>query len=501
MPSLLNGMEKSHSHLIVPRLWVRILLAIILVVALVIVYFIWQFTRDVPVEYDKIEEHFKYGSLGGERNLGFPYWIFRALPQVCPEFLPGQGYASLGMIYEKGRDLPIGMSKRRHQGIDRVFLNCAACHASTVRDKPEAEPLIVLGVGANTFNLMGFEKFVFRCAADPRFSAEWIVPQIQALGGDLNVVERKLIYPLAIYIMRERVLTLAGRFRFIWNQPDWGPGRVDTFSSGKALFNFPFERLPRRELIGTADFPSIWNQKQRQGMQLHWDGNNTKVEERNLNAAFGTGATPPIVEHDQVKRIEDWLLTAQPPAYPFAIDQALAEKGAPIYQQYCANCHGASGKDFAGEAVGKVVAIEDIGTDRFRLDSFTLDLAMNMGAVYAGYEDHRFKNFRKTYGYANMPLDGLWLRAPYLHNGSVPTLKDLLEPSDKRPKEFYRGYDVYDQKNAGFISSSAEEKGHKFFRYDTNVEGNDNKGHEGKAYGTELSVEEKAALIEYLKTF
>ncbi len=86
-----------------------------------------------------IEEHFKYGSTGGEHVSGLPYWIFQALPQVCAEYLPGKGYASLGMIYEDGQDLPIGMSKRHHQGIDKTFLNCAVCHASTVRDAPQRE--------------------------------------------------------------------------------------------------------------------------------------------------------------------------------------------------------------------------------------------------------------------------------------------------------------------------------------------------------------------------
>ncbi len=57
---------------------------------------------------------------------------------------------------------------------------------------------------------------------------------------------------------------------------------------------------------------------------------------------------------------------------------------------------------------------------------------MHLGTVYAGYP-HRYCHYRKTFGYANMPLDGIWLRAPYLHNGSVPTLRALLEPAAKRP--------------------------------------------------------------------
>src|SRR5574340_174234 len=56
-------------------------------------------------------------------------------------------------------------------------------------------------------------------------------------------------------------------------------------------------------------------------------------------------------------------------------------------------------------------------------------------------------------GYIASFLDGIWLRAPYLHNGSVPTLHDLLEPIEKRPTVFYRGYDVYDQSKVGFVTS------------------------------------------------
>ena len=145
--------------------------------------------------------------------------------------------------------------------------------------------------------------------------------------------------------------------------------------------------------------------------------------------------------------------------------------------------------------------IADIATDRGRLDSYTYDVAVNQNLIFAGYEGERFSHFRKTFGYANSPLDGIWLRAPYLHNGSVPTLRDLLEPSAQRPKTFYRGYDVYDQKKAGFVSDVSEEGGRKYFLYDTGQDGNSNKGHEGKRYGTELTAAEKDALVEYLKTF
>jgi hypothetical protein len=293
---------------------------------------------------------------------------------------------------------------------------------------------------------------------------------------------------------------LAGRFAWTDQQYDWGPGRVDTFNAAKVLFNFPLDALPEHEQNAASDFPSIWYQGPRKGMQLHWDGNNTLVEERNKSAAFGTGTTPPTIDVKAIGRIEDWLLSKEAPKYPYPIDQDKAQRGAPVYKAYCAACHGAGARDFSGEYVGKVTPIEEIRTDRHRLDSYSYDLSVNQSTLYAGYP-WRFSHFRKTFGYANMPLDGVWLRAPYLHNGSVPTLRDLFEPSARRPASFYRGYDVYDPIKVGFVTSVAEENGTKYFKYETKVPGNGNGGHEGKRFGTELSEDEKEALVEYLKTF
>src|SRR4029450_9868187 len=109
---------------------------------------------------------------------------------------------------------------------------------------------------------------------------------------------------------------------------------------------------------------------------------------------------------------------------------------------------------------------------------------------------YRFTHFRKTNGYANQPLDGIWARAPYLHNGSVPTLRDLLEPPEQRRQVLYRGYDVFDQDKVGFVSHVPEEHGRTVFQFDTRLPGNGNGGH---LYGTDLSAEQKKALVEYMK--
>lgn len=181
-----------------------------------------RFLVDRPVTYDGIEEHFKYGSTGGERVSGFPFWIWQVLPKVCGKYLPGEGYASLGLIYEPGKVLPVGMSMRRNLGLDRVFLNCAACHAGTVRDTPDSVPR-VMGMPAHTLNLMAFENFFFQCAGDAKFSADHIVPEIDRQAGRLGMLDRYLVYPVAIALMRERLLMLRERFAWSLEQPEWGP--------------------------------------------------------------------------------------------------------------------------------------------------------------------------------------------------------------------------------------------------------------------------------------
>jgi hypothetical protein len=513
------------------RRWVRIAcFALLAVVVLSALCLLERFTRDRPVDYADDVMHFMRGSTGGEKMNGIPYWIWITLPEIFPEYLPdktpGRGYSSFGMIYEPGADpryaLPLGMSMRNYRGIDVVYLNCGSCHIGTVRDAPGATPRIVAGMPAHQFDLGAWGTFLTTIPKDQKFTPQRFLDQIALMQDNPNrlipkpdLINRLIFNYAAIYLMRDRLLVLGQRLSFVKTET-WGPGRVDTFNAPKALLNFPMQYADPKELMGNVDFPSIWNQGPRKGMQLHWDGNNTSVDERNLSAAFGTGAFPPNLDVDRVLRMAKYLETATPPDYPYPINRALADEGEPIYQQYCAGCHGARKAPFrhnpplADERVGTVVPIAAIGTDRWRLDSYTWELAVNQGTLYAGYEKdwgfdppypQRFTHFRKTNGYANLPLDGIWLRAPYLHNGSVPNLRELLEPAPARTKLFYRGNDVFDPQNVGFVSNVAELNGHRFFAFDTAHCGNGNGGHDGPAYGTNLPAEQKRALLEYLKTF
>jgi hypothetical protein len=265
-------------------------------------------------------------------------------------------------------------------------------------------------------------------------------------------------------------------------------------------FNWRLDRLPHDELVGASDYPSLWNQKPREGMHLHWDGDNDSVDERNLSAALGAGVTPVTVDHVALKRVRDWIWTLPPPPYPYPIDRALAARGAGVYRRYCLECH--ADHRFRegivdGRKVGTVVDIDVIGTDRHRLDSYTYVFAANQYALYPE-SPYRFTHFRKTRGYANQPLDGIWLRAPYLHNGSVPTVRALLDPPEQRPKIFYRGNDVFDPHGVGFVSTDRGSDGRMFSEYDTTVPGNSNAGH---VYGTTLPADDKDSIVEYVKTF
>jgi len=511
------------------------------------VYLTIRLRDDSPVTWASEEDHFKYGSTGGERGwgkqfgFGIAYWVCVTLPELFPDYLPGAepgpGYTSFGMIYEDGRDprldLPIGMSMRRVQGIDRVYFTCSVCHTGVIRDTPESPRRIIAGMPANTFDLGALADFLFRTASDWRFRSTRLFPTIETMealqaerpDGDayrpdpLNPVDRLVFRYAGISLMREQLLTLTSRLRFV-DVRGWGPGRVDTFNPPKALLGFPMEKAPDREKVGIADFPSVWNQRWKEGMQLHWDGNNTSVDERNLSAGFGTGATPTTLDEESILRIADWLWDqAQPPPFPpERIDADLASRGGAVYAAECRSCHGnptppfRTGQD--DDRVGTVTPIDVVGTDRARLDSYTPELAAAQNTLYAGFPDDesacrdeaadrdacypaRFSHFRKTYGYANAPLDGLWLRAPYLHNGSVPTLADLLSPPAERPDSIWTGYTVYDFDRVGFVTDGPDARSEGWL-LDTRLPGNGNGGH---LYGTDLGPEAKRALLEYLKTF
>jgi hypothetical protein len=235
------------------------------------------------------------------------------------------------------------------------------------------------------------------------------------------------------------------------------------------------------------------------GASYHWDGLNTSLEEVVRSSALGDGATTKSIALDGLARVQRWMIGHAPPPFPRPIDEGLAARGKRVFESTgCAECHAPGGKRFR-----TVIPVDEPGlqTDRHRVDMWTAQ-ARDTYMKYADGKPWAFHHFQKTNGYVAVPLDGIWLRGPYLHNGSVPTLQQLLDPA-QRVARFRRGSDVLDAKLVGFVSQPPDDPARavpflqRTTELDTTVPGNGNGGH---TYGAELPPEDKAALIEYMKT-
>lgn len=248
------------------------------------------------------------------------------------------------------------------------------------------------------------------------------------------------------------------------------------------------------------DAPPWWNMKYK--THLYSDGFAGKGH-RALMQFMMTPSNGPdkfAESEDEFVDIYEWIEQLEAPKYPFAIDHELAKKGEALFNQTCSDCHGTYGEK--AEFPNKIVALDVVGTDRARLDSLTPEMR-------AGYEISWFSNFGEKRsihdpgGYLAQPLNGIWASAPYLHNGSVPTLWHLFHPSE-RPVVWKRTENGYDQEKVGLEVAVFDDipkgvKGGKEKRtyFDTRLFAKSPKGHD---FPDQLSEDEKVAVMEYLKT-
>ncbi|WP_026069350.1 c-type cytochrome [Legionella tunisiensis] len=149
-----------------------------------------------------------------------------------------------------------------------------------------------------------------------------------------------------------------------------------------------------------------------------------------------------------------------------------------------------------------MIDLDDLGTDPART-LLSTDFKKHLVRTWIGYYGKTPLNLTKN-AYVAMPLDGIWATAPYLHNGSVPTLWHLLNP-EKRPSVWFRTEDGYDQNRIGLeikefsqLPDTAKTEQEKRLYYQTNIYGLSNQGHRFPEEG--LSKKETDALLEYLKT-
>lgn len=436
-------------------------------------------------------ENFKYGTFGGEATTGIPYPLFAVMPEVFSDYTPGPGgWGAFGLAWEQGKELPVGFSKKR-LGFDRITQNCALCHTATYRLDPSDNPTIVPGGPNHTLRFDLMLDFIENAAQDARFNPDVLIPRMEA-RFDLGVGDKLLYRYLIIPFARKAIIEQSkqAEFRRAHDRPQWGPGRDAAFNLAK----FILAGKPDDGTSDTTDFAPLWNLGARQGHALNWAGETPDAMAviKDSALAFGVVAGPDFIE--KTNRIYDYLSDLPAPKIPAALapNRAQARLGEQVFGENCASCHG-----WDGGRLGTAIPMSEIGTDPERFNAWKQSDADLVNATVKAKGIVR-SDLIKNIGYVAVPLDGIWLRGPYLHNGSVPNLTALLTPPARRPVVFFKGCDVFDAENVGFVSQASAMDGcTNPFSFDTRLRGNGNQGHD---YGTDLSTTDRQNLIEYLKT-
>ncbi len=154
---------------------------------------------------------------------------------------------------------------------------------------------------------------------------------------------------------------------------------------------------------------------------------------------------------------------------------------------------------FRGEALSTVVKGVILG------NLFTDGIKGIVRGKSDAKENTFFNTADKFYRYKARPLTGIWATAPYLHNGSVMSLREMLTPEDSRVKAFCVGNRAFDPVDVGFVSrmapdGSCVQDGYNATLLDTSEHASSNKGHSTRRQGVRMTDADKEALIEFLKT-
>jgi hypothetical protein len=253
-------------------------------------------------------------------------------------------------------------------------------------------------------------------------------------------------------------------------------------------------------------------------------------------------------------RLEQLVRKLQSPRWPDEfppIDEGKRKAGEALFVQYCQKCHAPIDRTDPDRAIVAVkTPIKALGTDPLMAANFAnrkgktgrlegrraffvsgerfgkeasaeamlvhTVVAVIMGSPWSQYDGVDFSELRDRKDtvttdpealmvYRARPLNGIWATAPYLHNGSVPNLYQLLLPAEQRVEEFTVGRREFDPVNVGFKLDPFD-AGFRFRTHDEKgqpIPGNSNAGHE---YGTgrdglpALTDDQRRQLVEYLKS-
>lgn len=280
--------------------------------------------------------------------------------------------------------------------------------------------------------------------------------------------------------------------------------------------------LPRFATV--TDAASVWRGADRSVGQ--WDGSVLDPFWRNIAAQLPIVGDPAKVDLENTWIVAEFLQSLPPPPYPFAVDLRAAARGQALFAEHCADCHRPRNARRYWELhtdFNRAAVLNPAGAARFVAafqaachdPAFTYTTRVGITrrpCLAPPVEILNDTSDAGAQGYAAGPLDGIWARAPYLHNGAVPTLEHLLTPAT-RPARFLRGVLDFDTTRVGWFWDADMVAGFAGQTpppglHDTARDGLSNRGHDrdvtlgGRTYRLDWSADPgaRADLIEYLKT-
>jgi mono/diheme cytochrome c family protein len=359
-----------------------------------------------------------------------------------------------------------------------VAPNCMQCHAQVFDGK------LNMGLGNSTIDFTHGEKMDPKNAAaaerllknmDPKKyeAAEPFLRVVKSIGNQLHTEVRGVN-------TADRLAALLASHR-----------NPQTFRwSDDPLLPVAAEVIP-------TDVPAWWMLKKKNAMFYNGFGRGDFSRFLMASNLLTVNDTAESVEVDaHFNDVLAYINSIKPPAYPYPISQALVKQGGMLFVQHCSKCHGSYGN--GGKYPNLLIPESEILTDSFlyksNYQSYQFVDWFNHSWFAMGDHPARLEPFN---GYIAPPLDGVWITAPYLHNGSVPDLETLLN-SRERPVYWARDFDnpEYDYQKLGW-KYSKQDTAHGTTVYNTTLPGYGNYGHK---YGDNLSNKERKAIIEYLKT-
>jgi mono/diheme cytochrome c family protein len=418
----------------------------------------------------------------GYVGCGVPYALYSSVfgAGVASDRLPGRD--------GHNATLPYGQTAfTQPSGVEVVTANCLSCHAS----KLAGQVVVGLGTTAQDFSQdpsSSIELAGSLLTDGTPEKAEWrkFADRVEAVGPYATTLTTGVTAAdniAAVLFAHRDAATLA-----------WSP---------TPLLDLP---PPAQQPGVPVDVPPWWRMKKKNAM--FYDGAGRGDQARIMMTA-STLCTDDVAAAAAIDAyfgdVRAYLLSLEPPKYPLSTDAALVARGQYVFSRSCAPCHGSYGD--GGSYPNLLIPIDEVDTDgtvangaaQFA-DRFVQWFALSFYGQTARLEPRP--------AYYAPPLDGIWATAPYLHNGSVPSLAALLD-SSQRPTYWKRrasdgeGND-FDGSIVGWAwdavdhGQDAEPDAATRRRiYDTTKPGYGNGGH---TFGDALARDDRAALLEYLKT-